>query len=169
MRLPYFGRETPLTVRAARTADAAALAPLHAEGFARPWSAGTFESLLADRSVTAHVAEARTAAGFVLFRSAADESELLSIVVARTARKRGCAARLLDAGLDLLARRGVRQVFLEVEAGNVAALKLYERFGFVVIGSRPGYYPQADGTRRDATMMRLDLDRRPPPAAVLDG
>lgn len=169
MRLPYFGRETPLILRPARSADAAGLAPLHAQGFARPWSVGTFESLLADRSVTAHVAEQAAIVGFILFRSAADEAELLSIVVDRAFRRHGCAVRLLDAGLDHLVRRRVHHVFLEVEAGNTAALRLYERFGAVVIGRRPGYYAQTDGSRRDAVMMRLDISGRPLPPAVLDG
>jgi len=47
---------------------------------------------------------------------------------------------LLEAALDLLVRRGGREVFLEVRVSNLAARRLYEAAGFRVVGVRPRYY-----------------------------
>jgi ribosomal-protein-alanine N-acetyltransferase len=46
---------------------------------------------------------------------------------------------------------GLDAAWLEVRAGNAAAIALYERFGFTTVGRRPGYY--ADG--EDALVMCL--------------
>jgi ribosomal-protein-alanine N-acetyltransferase len=45
-------------------------------------------------------------------------------------------------------------MFLEVAEDNAPALTLYERFGFVKVGERAGYYRRADGTRATALVMR---------------
>ena len=55
------------------------------------------------------------------------------------------------------AARGATRVFLEVAEDNLAARALYERTGFVEAGRRPGYYAAADGGRRDALLLALNL------------
>jgi [ribosomal protein S18]-alanine N-acetyltransferase len=147
------------TIRLARTADAAPLAALHAEGFERGWGAQEFEALLADRSVLGHVAcplWGRPSA-FILSRKAADEAEILSIVVARKARGQGFARRLLAHHISALAQARARRLFLEVEAGNEPALRLYRGFLFAEIGRRRAYYRKPDGSAADALMMARDL------------
>jgi len=98
--------------------------------------------------------------GFIIARCAADEAEILTVAVAGAARGRGHGRLLLDASLAELVRRRIRKVFLEVEAGNQAALRLYSSAGFERIGTRRGYYRQPDGSRRDAVTMALDLGNR---------
>jgi ribosomal-protein-alanine N-acetyltransferase len=93
---------------------------------------------------------------------ALDEAELLSICLEEAARGQGAARRLLGQHLTELAARGVGQVFLEVEAGNLPALALYRRFGFHEVGERPAYYAHADGTRARALVMRAILDESRP-------
>ena len=48
-------------------------------------------------------------------------------------------------------------MFLEVAKDNAPALALYERFGFVQVGERAGYYRRADGSRATAIVMRKSL------------
>ena len=48
-------------------------------------------------------------------------------------------------------------MFLEVAKDNASALALYERFGFVEVGERAGYYHRSDGTRATAIIMRRAL------------
>ena len=168
MRLPFLTKPVAMTIRPARVADAADLARLHAGSFAHPWSVVTFESMLADRAIHAHVAEGRGTTGFILSRVVADEAEILSVAVDSRARRGGVGRLLVDANIDALVLARTRQVFLEVDAGNRAALALYARLGFAQIGTRAGYYRGSDGTRQDALTMRLDLGARPPPVRVVD-
>lgn len=158
----------PSVVRRATTSDAAACAAIHAQCFAHPWSSLTFEQLLSERGVNAHVVGgASSIDGFILVRATADEAEILSVAVRPEMRRAKIGARLLEASLDDLARARMTAVFLEVEDGNTAALALYHRFGFFPVGRRKGYYRKADGVR-DALTMRMDIAQRPIKAPMLD-
>jgi ribosomal-protein-alanine N-acetyltransferase len=155
-RRPKTGRAGPLDVRHARQ-----VAALHHQGgFARLWEPGECAALLADRAVVAEgvfIGSASEPCGFVMSRLAADEAEILSIVVAGAKRRSGLGQTLLSAHLAQLAARGTARLFLEVEEGNVAAIRLYNRLGFETVGRREGYYPNPDGTRAAALVMRRDL------------
>lgn len=155
-RRPATSRTGLLDVTQARQ-----VAALHQQGgFARRWEPGECAALLADRSVvTEGVFCGRSAepCGFVMSRIAADEAEVLSIVVAGARRRSGLGQALLAAHLAQLAARGVTRLFLEVEESNAPAIALYRRFGFATVGRREGYYPKPDGSRVAALVLRLDL------------
>ena len=138
--------------------EARTLARLHATAFARPWDGHEFERLLCERSSHAHALwRAGTLQGFVLSRKAADEAEILTVVLAPGVRGGGLSHKLLRAHLAHLAQAGVAHVHLEVDEGNAPALKLYARHGFEQVGARTGYYLKADGSRATALTMRADL------------
>ena len=63
------------------------------------------------------------------------EREILNLAVDIPYRRKGIAARLLEAEL---ARGGIH--FLEVRESNNAAQMLYRKFGFREIARRPEYY-----------------------------
>lgn len=169
MILPFDLMQAPVTLRTARMDDAPAISALHAVAFAHPWSVLTIESMLAERTIGADVAEQRGGlAGFVITRAAADEAEILSIAVEPRRRGRGIGARLVEARCEALVLARIAKVFLEVEAGNLAALALYRRLGFVEIGRRVGYYRAASGERQDAVTMRRDLVSLRPAGRLLD-
>ncbi len=90
-------------------------------------------------------------------RRGADEAEILSVAVARAARGRGLARRLLMLHLGRLAGLGVRTVFLEVDAHNAPALGLYRRAGFREVARRPNYYASDTKASADALVLRRDL------------
>lgn len=149
-------RTGPLDARQAR--HVAALH--HLGGFARDWEPGECAALLADASVVTDgvfAGKGLAPSGFVMSRKAADEAEILSIVVKPGERGSGLGRALLAAHLGQLAAMGVNHVFLEVEDGNVAADRLYRHFGFREVGRRKGYYPKPDGSKATAVTMRLDL------------
>jgi ribosomal-protein-alanine N-acetyltransferase len=136
------------------------LAAIHASAFARPWGTLDFERLLAERGVIADglfLGRAPKPTGFVLSRTVLDEAEILTVAIAPEAQGKGHARPLLLHHLDALSRRGVTQVHLEVEEGNVPAIALYRRLGFQETGRRDGYYQKADGTRASALTMALGL------------
>lgn len=136
--------------------QAEAACDLHARSFARSWGGEEWQRLLADRAVIAdglYGEGGRRLIGLILSRVVLDEAEVLTIAVDPACRRQGCGRRLLSAHLDSLARRGARQLFLEVGETNEAARHLYERMGFREIGRRPAYYPLPDGTRIAAICM----------------
>lgn len=130
-------------------------------GFARGWSISECEALLADKTVIADgaVSDKGRAGAAVLSRCAADEAEVLIIVVDPDLRRSGIGSRLMVAHCETLLRKGIRRLFLEVEENNLAARALYDRLGFVTAGSRASYYPLPDGGRARALILRCDLEQ----------
>jgi ribosomal-protein-alanine N-acetyltransferase len=143
---PSFAEATPR--------DAAAIAAIHAASFQRGWGEDEVHRLLIDRSAVAHRAMiGRSLAGFILSRLAAGEAEILSVAVAPTWRGRNLSRPLLDLHLRRLAGLGARTVFLEVDANNTPACRLYRRAGFREVGKRQGYYQSGAA----ALVLRRDL------------
>lgn len=142
------------------TGDAAAMARLHAAGFFRGWPASDFEAYLADPETTpAYVAvdARRHLAGFAMLRIADAECELLTIAVDPKLRGKGIGRALLEAAFADLRLSPVTSMVLEVDETNLAAQKLYRRFGFAEIGRRRGYYPKPDGSAATALVMRAAI------------
>jgi ribosomal-protein-alanine N-acetyltransferase len=83
-------------------------------------------------------------------------AELESVAVAVTARRVGIGKELCLAVADWCRERGAMALELEVRAGSVGAIALYDGLGFVVAGRRTGYYREP---MEDALLMRLDLIR----------
>jgi [ribosomal protein S18]-alanine N-acetyltransferase len=139
--------------------DAADLARIHAQGFYRGWPADEFESFLDEPLTPVYVAcdAKRRIAGFALVRVVADEAELLTIAVDKKWRGKRIGQALLRAAFEDLLLSSARRMFLEVEDGNTAAQRLYEREGFKRIGERRGYYGKADGSAATALVMARDL------------
>ena len=137
--------------------EAARLAAIHAEAFDRPgetsWSAAAFADLLGQPGVFA----IDSADGFILMRAVADEAEILTLAVRPAARRQGEGGRLVGEGVLAAAVGGAARVFLEVAEDNAAARALYAGAGFAEAGRRPGYYAGADGGRRDALLLVLNL------------
>jgi [ribosomal protein S18]-alanine N-acetyltransferase len=150
-----FARRAPVLSEAGSD-DAATLAALHAACFHRGWSEREFEQLLLDRNVIAHRAlVGRHLVGFILSRFAAGEAEILSVGVAVSQRGEGLGRRLLELHLRRLAALGTRAVFLEVDAKNTPARRLYDRAGFSGVGRREAYYATESGAA--ALILRRDL------------
>lgn len=153
-----FSPARPPVLSDAGTRDSAAIARLHAASFQRGWSEDEIERMLLDRNVVAHRATiGKNFAGFLISRFALDEAEILSIAVLSVYRGRDIARALLRHHLARLAALGVRTVFLEVDEGNISALRLYRRAGFVEVGRREGYYRDASGRPANALVLRRDL------------
>jgi ribosomal-protein-alanine N-acetyltransferase len=87
--------------------------------------------------------------GFSLFRTVADEAELLLLAVAPGHRRRGIGQHLLEQFVDCARRGGARRIHLEVRDGN-PAVAMYRAAGFTPAGRRPNYYRGTDGRLFDA-------------------
>ena len=60
-----------------------------------------------------------------------EEAEIKRLYVRPTARRRGAGAALVNVLVDVARSHGYRQVVVDVMRTRVAALRLYERVGFV--------------------------------------
>ena len=99
--------------------------------------------------------------GYVVGRSVLDEAEILNLGVDPPARRQGVARALVRDLLSGFAAARIRSVFLEVRESNLAALALYQSFGFRPVGRRPRYYRRPI---EDAVLLRVDIRADPPPA-----
>jgi [ribosomal protein S18]-alanine N-acetyltransferase len=82
----------------------------------------------------------RSLSGYIAARINADELHVNNIGVWPESRRRGVGGALLGAALDAGLRRGAFEAVLEVRASNLPAQRMYERFGFAVVGERRNYY-----------------------------
>ena len=94
------------------------------------------------------------AVGKVVGLDTGSAAELESVAVEAGVRRSGVGNALCEATVDWCRRLGATAVELEVRAGSRGPIALYEGLGFVVVGSRKGYYR---GPVEDAVMMRLEL------------
>jgi ribosomal-protein-alanine N-acetyltransferase len=83
-----------------------------------------------------------------------DDATVMTIGVAREHQGRRIGRQLMAALVARARELDARSVLLEVRVDNEPALALYERFGFVRLGRRRGYYQPENA---DAWTMRLDL------------
>ncbi|OGT94766.1 MAG: ribosomal-protein-alanine N-acetyltransferase [Gemmatimonadetes bacterium GWC2_71_9] len=140
------------SLRPLHPSDLARVAEIERHTFSDPWSAAAFQDALAQPHVRALAAvdERGAVLGYTVGLLAADEAEVLNIAVDPPARGKGVGAALLEGMLEELRRAGARSVFLEVRRSNEAAIRLYRRSGFEILGARPDYYRQP---REDALTM----------------
>jgi GNAT superfamily N-acetyltransferase len=67
----------------------------------------------------------------------------------------GIGSRLMSAALTHPAMDGVQRLYLDVWEKNSDAIRLYERFGFRVVGSRRFEVASGEETNLDLIMMRI--------------
>ena len=85
-----------------------------------------------------------------------DEAHITTFAVDPRWRRRGIGERLLLALLDLAMERRAREATLEVRLSNLAARRLYEKYGFRPVGLRPRYYSDDSEDALIMTTERLD-------------
>ena len=107
------------------------------------WPASFYSDILDARDVDriSLVAEYEGAIlGFLIARSAGDECELETIVVAEERRGRGVGLKLIRSLMRAARDCHAGRIFLEVRESNVSARSFYEACGFSSGGRRKGYY-----------------------------
>lgn len=143
-----------IAVRSATAADAATLCQLALDARVSGWTEAVFAEArdTPGREVLVAEYEGRSA-GFCAVQQVLDEVELLLVVVAPFARRRGVGRALMDRFEGQAAERGADRVHLEVADDNAPARALYSRRGYAEVGRRRRYY--RDG--RDAIAMTKTL------------
>lgn len=130
--------------------------------FSTPWSENMFRrelkfSLSRNLVATVWGEGHREIAGYVNFWVIADEIHLHNIAVRKDRQRAGVASALMGEVIRRARKEGAWRAILEVRRSNDGARKLYEKFGFAIVGVRPLYY---DDTKEDALIMWADLGKR---------
>jgi ribosomal-protein-alanine N-acetyltransferase len=97
-------------------------------------------------------------AGFSGIWMMADEAHITNIAVRKEYQGRGIGSLLLIATIDLARELKASFMTLEVRASNLAAQRLYSRYGFTQTGLRRGYYLD---NREDAVIMSTESINSP--------
>ena len=132
-----------LQIRRMEKKDLPAVRELELQCFSDPWTETMLREMLAgslDSCFVLLIGEEQKTAGYTNVRVLGDEAELMRICVDPEFRGRGWSGPLLEEGMREMTRRGAAAATLEVRAGNVPAIRLYERHGFQKEGLRKKYY-----------------------------
>ncbi|MGB9640389.1 MAG: ribosomal protein S18-alanine N-acetyltransferase [Anaerolineales bacterium] len=151
--------ELTLTIRPMLLDDIPAVQAIDQLSFTMPWPASSFHyELLENSSSRLWVAEInhlegnKEVVGVIVVWMVVDEAHIATLAVHPDYRQMGIATRLLLTALKHAAQIGMQSATLEVRAANIPAQQLYQRFGFVVVGTRKGYYQD---NHEDALIMTL--------------
>jgi [ribosomal protein S18]-alanine N-acetyltransferase len=98
--------------------------------------------------------------GHCIVMPGVEELHLLNITIGPQYRRSQIASRALRALEETALSKGYHRILLEVRRSNAAAIALYEKLAYQLIGARKNYYP-ADhhgvNTREDALVMEKVL------------
>lgn len=95
--------------------------------------------------------------GFSLYRTIADDAELLLLAVAPEAQHRGIGRNLLGHFIEDAKKNGAERIHLEVRDGN-PAVRIYEAAGFEQANRRRNYYRGRGGGQYDALTFVLPAE-----------
>ena len=141
--------------------DLIAVHVIERESFSTPWPEHAYRQEI-EQNRLAHYIVARydnAIVGFAGIWLLVDEAHITTFATRTAWRRQGIGERLLVALLDLSLARGAKEATLEVRPSNTPAKRLYEKYGFKVVGVRPRYYSD---NNEDALIMTTDtLDGRP--------
>lgn len=161
----HFSRHKRIVVEDANEGDVQHIAAIHGEAFSIGWTDGDIARMIASEACSCLVARMQGAAGkppiaFIIIRTAADESEIITVATRKSVRRTGAASELLAAAIRKLQADRIQKLFLEVDESNEVAISLYHRSGFKQVGERKGYYSSNTNSSNDNTtalVMQLDL------------
>lgn len=148
-----------IIIRPMTLADVAQAALIDRLSFSLPWSEYSFKHEVAENeNARTWVAEMSQldghseVVGLVVIWLVLDEAHVGTIAVHPENRRMGIGRLLMVKALQESAKQGANLVYLEVRRSNQAALNLYQKLGFQIVGERKKYY-QDNG--EDALLMTL--------------
>lgn len=145
-----------ISIRPAETRHLPAMEELERQCFSTPWTRDMLEKHINYSSAVFLTAEneAGKALGYAGMTYILDEGYICNVAVSPDCRRQGIADRLIDALVRKSHELELAFLTLEVRSGNVPAIALYEKHGFIAVGKRKNYY---DSPKEDALLMTLFL------------
>ena len=84
------------------------------------------------------------AVGYMGMWPLSGEGHITNVAVGKAHRRKGIAKALILHFIDIAKREGLEFMTLEVRKSNIAAISLYESFGFKCVGVRKKYYENSE-------------------------
>jgi len=138
-----------MEIRLATIDDAQAIYDIEQQSFSVPWS---LESVLAelegaDNKLYMVICEDEHIVGYAGAWLVYDEGQITNIAIHPEYRRAGYGAKMTRKLTQMLRKRGMKHIFLEVRVSNIAAQAMYRRLGFTAVGVRKQFYsdPVEDG------------------------
>lgn len=140
-----------MIIRELTAADVEAVSGIEEAVFSLPWKRDDFYAMTEADYAHYFVAEADgEIAGYCGVRNMAGDGEISNVAVAEKFRRRGIGRKLMEYVIKKAPSFGIGDLTLEVRAGNIPAISLYESLGFQKEGVRPGFYERP---KEDALVM----------------
>ena len=148
------------SLRRLELGDLDAIERIERASYPTPWSRSMFASELAKQSSLsiAAVTPDEQLVGYLVLSRYVDAWHVMNVAVDPEHRRLGIASAMLARLFEVTRDDAERGYTLEVRVSNLAAIGLYESFGFVSRGVRRGYYTD---NREDAVIMWRDPDPTP--------
>lgn len=149
-----------MIIRPMTSGDLKTVSEIEAVSNPEPWTYNDFEDSLAkeDGTTILLVAEEESVViGYLVLYTAAGESEIVTIAVSPSARRRGVGLELIEKAIAFSKESSlyIEEINLEVRFSNEPAIKLYEKLGFETVGKRPNFYRNP---KEDALLMKRILN-----------
>lgn len=126
------------------------------QSFPNPWTRSAFASHLQHpefaRYFVARFGDGGKIVGYVGLFFSHEQGQLTNLAVDPSYRRQGIAKRLLLTIFEYAQEIGLYSLTLEVRVSNYGAQELYRKFGFILTGTRKGYYQESG---EDALVMCL--------------
>lgn len=156
-----------LDIRKMQSADLLRVVEIERACFGERWTVNSFQNELNNVASSYFIARVPAAApgeraprrgeispgeivGYAGYWLILEEAHITTIGVDPRVQRRGYGEYLLLHLIDHADRQGCKWLTLEVRSSNVAAQKLYEKYGFTSLGRRRGYYQD---NQEDALVM----------------
>ena len=139
-------------------ADVASVEAIERASFSAPWPPNAYRTELQTNRL-AHYLVIRVGpqiVGYAGLWLMVDEAHVTTFAIHPDWRRQQLGERLLIALLDIALDRRAAEATLEVRLSNLAARRLYEKFGFRPVGIRPRYYTDNNEDALIMTTERLD-------------
>lgn len=141
-------KRTAIRIRQMTPEDVPAAAALERESFSEPWTENAYLQTLANENALYLLAEKEDGelVGICGLLNILGEGDISNVAVAEPFRRQKVAQRMMTELLERGKERGITAFTLEVRESNEAAIRLYEKFGFICEGHRKGFYrkPEED-------------------------
>ncbi len=147
-------------IRRMREEDLSAVRAIEALSFSNPWSDNTFRGEIQNTSVSFPMVVVRRpgeeVVAYIIYWQIREDVQVNNVAVHPDCRGQGLGEAMMRYTIARSRETGATFMTLEVRQSNTAAVTLYTKMGFEIMGTRKNYYTRPD---EDAYVMALVLDQ----------